>query len=87
MFLRHTNGWRAECDVCDRESEDISATSNGYAQCVCESFEDARLYIEAAHISIKRRHGLPARAPKNSKGFCGVVENIDGKIVKFGMSD
>ena len=106
MFLRHANGWRAKCDVCGREAEDISATLKVCARCVRERFEDARPYIEAAHASIRRRYGLPARAPKDSKGvrcgacgndcripegekgFCGVVENIGGKLVrKFGAPD
>lgn len=102
----YANGWQAKCDVCGREAEDISATLKVCVRCVRERFEDARPYIEAAHTSIRRRYGLPARAPKDSKGvrcgacgndccipegekgFCGVVENIGGKLVrKFGTPD
>jgi len=104
--VRYANGWQAKCDVCGREAEDISATLKVCARCVRERFEDARPYIEAAHASIRRRYGLPARVPKDSKGvrcgacgndccipegekgFCGVVENIGGKLVrKFGTPD
>ncbi|TES83476.1 MAG: radical SAM protein [Hadesarchaea archaeon] len=104
--MRYANGWQAKCDVCGREAEDISATLKVCARCVRERFEDARPYIEAAHASIRRRYGLPARVPKDSKGvrcgacgndccipegekgFCGVVENIGGKLVrKFGTPD
>ncbi len=106
MFLRHAKGWRAKCEVCGREAEDISATLKVCARCARERFEDARLYIEAAHASVRRRYGLPARAPKDpkgircgacgndcripegGKGFCGIVENIGGKLVrKFGSPD
>lgn len=104
--MRYANGWQAKCDVCGREAEDISTTLKVCARCVRERFEDARPYIEAAHASIRRRYGLPARAPKDpkgvrcgacgndcripegEKGFCGVVENIGGKLVrKFGTPD
>lgn len=104
--MRYANGWQAKCDVCGRGAEDISTTLKVCARCMRERFEDARPYIEAAHASIRRRYGLPARAPKDpkgvrcgacgndcripegEKGFCGVVENIGGKLVrKFGMPD
>ncbi len=106
MFLRHAKGWRAKCEVCGREAEDISATLKVCARCVRERFGDAKPYIEAAHASVRGRYGLPAKAPKDpkgvrcgacgndcripegGKGFCGVVENIGGKLVrKFGTPE
>jgi len=99
-------GWRAKCEVCGKESADISATLKVCAACVRERFEDARPYIEAAHAQARRRYALPPKPPKDpegvrcggcgndcripagEKGFCGVVENVEGKLVRrFGTPD
>ncbi|MDI6643015.1 MAG: radical SAM protein [Candidatus Hodarchaeaceae archaeon] len=104
--MRHAKGWRAKCEVCGKEAEDISATLKVCARCLRERFEDAKPYIEAAHAKVRGSYGLPPRAPKDpegvrcggcgndcripegGKGFCGVVENVRGKLVrKFGTPE
>jgi pyruvate formate lyase activating enzyme len=104
--LRHAGGWRARCEVCGREAEDISATLKVCATCVRERFGDAKSHIEAAHAGVRKQCGLPAKAPKDpkgvrcggcgndcripggGKGFCGVVENAGGELVrKFGTPE
>jgi len=106
LFLRGTGGWRAKCEVCGRESTDISAVLKVCAKCVREHFEEARPCIEAAHAEVRKRYGLPSRPPKDpngircsgcgndcripvgGKGFCGVVENMGGKLIhKFGTPE
>ena len=106
MLLRRAKGWRAKCELCGKEAEDISSTLKVCATCVRERFEDARPHIEAAHANMRKRYGLPPRAPKDpkgvrcgacgngcripegGKGFCGVVENEGGKLVrKFGTPE
>ncbi|TEU13629.1 MAG: radical SAM protein, partial [Hadesarchaea archaeon] len=106
MFLRHAKGWRAKCEVCGREAEDISATLKVCAPCVREHFNNARPHLEAAHAKVRERYNLPARVPKDpkgvrcgacgsdcripegSKGFCGIIENLGGKLVrKFGTPE
>lgn len=105
-FLRLRAGSRAKCEICGRESTEISALLKVCANCVRERFGDARPYIEAAHAQVRKRYGLPPRAPKDpkgvrcgmcgndcripegGKGFCGVVKNIEGKLVReFGTPD
>jgi len=106
LFFRSVVGRKAKCEVCGRESEDISAVLKVCASCVREHFEEARPYIEAAHAVVRKRYGLPPRAPKdpkglrcgecgndcripaNGKGFCGMVENVGGKLVRrFGTPE
>ncbi len=101
--MRHAKGWRAKCEVCGREAEDISATLKVCAPCVRERFDDARPHLEAAHAKVRGQYNLSAKAPKDSngvhcgacgndcripegeKGFCGIIENVGGKLVrKFG---
>lgn len=104
--MRRAKGWRAKCEVCGREAEDVSSTLKVCARCVRERFEDARPHLEAAHVKVREGYGLPAKAPKDSKGvrcgacgndcrilkgekgFCGVVENRGGKLVRrFGTPE
>ena len=104
--MRHTRGWAAKCEVCGKESRDISSTLKVCARCVRERFEDAKPYLEAAHERVRGRYGLPANAPRDprgascgecgngcripegGKGFCGLVENVGGKLVRrFGIPE
>ncbi|MFQ6130100.1 MAG: radical SAM protein [Candidatus Hadarchaeaceae archaeon] len=72
MFLRHVKGWRAKCEVCGREAEDISATLKVCASCIRERFDDARLHLEVAHAKVRERYNLPAKVPKDPNGVrCG----------------
>lgn len=106
LFFKSVRGTKAKCEVCGRESEDISAVLKVCGGCVREHFEDAKPYIEAAHAEVRKRYVLPPRAPKDpngircgecgndcripagGKGFCGAVENVEGKLVrKFGTPD
>lgn len=103
VFLRHTKGWVAKCEVCGREARDISSTLRVCASCVRERSDESRPYLEAAHARVRKLYGLPpkvprdpggvtcgacgnhCRIPKGGRGYCGVVENVDGKLVrKFG---
>ncbi|MEM3402665.1 MAG: hypothetical protein QXH08_05535 [Candidatus Hadarchaeales archaeon] len=98
-------GWRSKCEVCGKESEEISETLKVCPSCVKERFEDARPFIERAHAEVMKRYGLPpappratdgkvctdcgnaCRIPDGGVGFCGLVENRDGKLLrKFGTS-
>ncbi len=106
VFLRHTKGWRARCEVCGREAKDISSTLKVCAPCIREHLDDARPHLEAAHAKVRERYNLPAKPPKDpkgvrcgdcgndcsipegGKGFCGIIENVDGKLVrKFGIPE
>jgi pyruvate formate lyase activating enzyme len=106
LFLRSAGGRKARCEVCGKESIDISAVLKVCASCVRDRFEEAKPRIEAAHAEVRKRYGLLPRAPKNpngtkcggcgndcripigGKGFCGIVENVGGKIVhKFGTKE
>ena len=106
LFLGGIGGRKARCEVCGKESIDISAVLKVCASCVRDRFEEAQPHIEAAHAEVRKRYGLPPRAPKDpggvrcggcgngcripmgEKGFCGIVENIGGKIVhRFGTQE
>jgi pyruvate formate lyase activating enzyme len=106
MFLLRKKGWRARCELCGKESEEVSETLRVCAACVRERFADARPYLEDAHARARQRYGLPpsppkapgglrcggcgndCRIPAGGKGFCGVVENVDGKLVRrFGLPE
>lgn len=98
-FLRGVGGRRTRCEVCGKESMNISAMLRVCARCVRDRFEEAKPYIEAAHAEVRKRYGLPPRAPRDpngticggcgndcqipigGKGFCGIVENVGGKII------
>lgn len=105
-FFRSSSSSRVRCEICGKESADISAVLRVCGDCVRERFEEAKPYLEAAHASVRKRYGLPPKAPKDSNGiqcescgnkckiptwgigFCGVVENVGGKLVrKFGSPD
>ena len=76
MFLRHTRGWAAKCEVCGREARDISSTLRVCAQCVRERFEDSKPYLEAAHAQVRARYGLPQKVPRDPRGVsCGACGN------------
>jgi pyruvate formate lyase activating enzyme len=107
MFFRlGRRGWRIKCELCGRESEEISEVLRACPSCVRERFNDAKPLIKEAHTKVRARYGLPAAPPKaadgvrcgdcgndckippGGKGFCGIVENLGGKLVrKFGTSE
>ena len=68
MFLRHTRGWTAKCEVCGKEGRDISSTLKVCAGCVRERFGDAKPYLRAAHARARARYGLPAEVPDDQNG-------------------
>jgi pyruvate formate lyase activating enzyme len=107
MFFRWgKKGWKVKCELCDRDSEEVSEVLKVCPRCVREQFELAKPLLEAAHLRVRREYGLPVNPPKDprgircggcgndckippgGKGFCGVVENVGGNLVrKFGTPE
>ncbi|MFN4133594.1 MAG: radical SAM protein, partial [Candidatus Hadarchaeales archaeon] len=106
VLVLHTSGWRSKCEVCGKESNEVSEALKVCASCVRERFQDARPFIERAHANVMKSHGLPpappraadgvvcgdcgnaCKIPEGGRGFCGLVENRGGRLVRrFGTRE
>jgi len=85
LLFRAEKGIRSKCEICGRESPEISGELGVCAKCIRERFEEARPLIDAAHARIRKRYGLPPRAHLAGQGVkceeCGNECKItDGEV-------
>jgi len=67
---------KIKCEICGKESEEVSAVLKVCGICIKERFDEAKSYICETHTRIRSHYGLPVEPPRVSGGIrCGGCGN------------
>jgi pyruvate formate lyase activating enzyme len=85
-----------ECKICNRTSPTISGALSACRRCIVTRPEEANEYVREAHRRARAPYPLPAFPPREGppcprcgnacrigegeRGYCGMVENRDGRL-------
>ncbi|MFX0097833.1 MAG: radical SAM protein [Candidatus Hodarchaeota archaeon] len=98
-IFRELGGTESECKICGSKSILISRGVGVCLGCIRDKPEEALVYTSMKHAESKRYYNAPSQPPKKGvncgfcvnrckipseeKGYCGIVTNVKGKLVRL----